>query len=560
MKKCIIYGRQSSSASETFSESVEYQIEKCKELAIKDGYAIAGIFKDLNVSGKTYPAGSESIAMLDVAFQKWYKEQSSKKMYRSGLGDVFKTISNETIDYIIVYDITRLYRPISGSFLESHISQLLLMNNIKVLTVNNGLIDFNDFNDSLVMTLQNRINHEQISIQRKKSKAAIHNLQNDGAYYPGLSKVLGFKKAAGIREVMIDEDNAKMVKEVFNMAKNSHTINAILKHMNYTYRDNGNKTLLTRTSIKRILKNPIYAGYIYNKNGELIKSKQTNGFIDFSLWKEVNDIVATRKYKNRRDKKTWLPLSGYVFCGTCRTRLTVHSSSMAVKQYGCESHTKIVKERCYANINVSRNCVYGIGLIEAVYPLLSLAALKEIEVFNSQNSSRDKLNALKVELTNLMEREAKLSNMYIAGLLDENTLSTTLKTIAEKKKSLNIDIINYESMITTPNSIDNQIKIIKDIVNGVITKEEYEKLLHKSIKEIHVFKTHVNIKTFYGELTLTRQHLNNFRLLPHYFMNIDSNYNINLIYYYGKERKYPDVYESKDLIADWGKMKVYYLQ
>lgn len=561
MKKCLIYARQSSSTSETFSESVEYQIEKCVELAKKEGYEIAGIFRDLNVSGKTYPAGSEDIAKLDIVFQKWFIDQTGRKMFRDGLGNAIKLIFNENIDMIIVYDITRLYRPISGSFLESHISQILLTNGVKVLTVNNGIIDFGNFNDSLIMSLQNRINHEQISIQRKKSKAAINKLQDDGEYYPGLGKKLGFKWGRGKREIEINEEEAEVVKKAYKMVYDGYTLTNIVKEINTKYRIGTNKGLVNRHTITRTLKNPIYAGYIYNADGELVKSKQTDGFIDFSLWKEVKEIIEQRKTFNRRPKKTWLPLTGYVFCGTCGERLTTHVSSRSLKQYICESHNKIKKDRCYVNMCNSRDCAYGLGLIECIYPLLSLAALKEIEVYNSQSENRDKLNNLKIELTNIVEREKKLSEMFISGLLDENTLSISLKAIAEKKKSLNIEILNYENMLSSSNnSIDNQIQTLKAVVNRDITKEEYEKLLRKTIKSIHIVRSHIDIKTFYGDVRISRQHLANFKLLPHYFINMDSNHNINLIYYYGKERKLPEICADKELIADFGKMKIYYMK
>ena len=53
MITAIIYARQSSSDSETFSESVELQKEKCRELAKKEKLTVIDEFEDLNTSGKT---------------------------------------------------------------------------------------------------------------------------------------------------------------------------------------------------------------------------------------------------------------------------------------------------------------------------------------------------------------------------------------------------------------------------------------------------------------------------------------------------------------------------
>jgi 6-phosphofructokinase 1 len=71
--------------------------------ALNKGLEVVGIFEDLNISGKTYPTGSEDIAILDMAFQKWYKEQTTKKMYRDGFGKVIQSLME--VDYILCYDL-----------------------------------------------------------------------------------------------------------------------------------------------------------------------------------------------------------------------------------------------------------------------------------------------------------------------------------------------------------------------------------------------------------------------------------------------------------------------
>ena len=117
--KALIYARQSSGKDDV-SESVEAQIQNCKRLAEKEKLEVIGIFRDLNTSGETYPAGSESVAALDTAYQKWVSAQSTRKPFRTGLGEAMALFPE--IDVLLVNELTRLYRPINGSFLESHIN------------------------------------------------------------------------------------------------------------------------------------------------------------------------------------------------------------------------------------------------------------------------------------------------------------------------------------------------------------------------------------------------------------------------------------------------------
>lgn len=558
--KCLIYARQSAGRNDV-SESVENQKEKCTALAQKEGYEICGVYEDLNTSGKTYPTGSEDIATMDIAFQKWYKEQSGRKMYRPGLGGLIEHLSKENIEVIICYDITRLYRPISGSFLESHINQILMVYGIKILTVNNGIIDINNFNDSLIAALQNRINHEQIAIQRRKSKEALKNLKDKGEYQAGLWAKWGFTNSYTKRGIEIVPEEAEMVKFAFESICNGISLNETVRQINAKFSYLFKNSLLDRVSLRKLLMSPIYAGYQYNSNGDLIKSKQTNGIVSFQLWKEVQEIFNKRRNVPLRPKKTWLPLSPYIVCGVCGNRMITHSSSKRLKHYSCERHTKDSSHTpCKVNMTNNHHAPWGLGIVDAVYPLLSLAALKDLENAINQNELSSRLEQLKVELTNLIEREKKLTKMFVDGLIDEDTVAASLKTNAEKKSKLNMEILSIEQSISDESNTESkQIELLKKIVNQEITNAEYEKLARRTFKKIGVKKESIIVETIYGTVEIPRQHISNHNNISHYWMNMDAERNINLIYYRGYERFVPTLAEM-DLLADFGKMKVWYIK
>ena len=151
--KALIYARQSS-GKDDFSESVEAQIANCKKLAAKEKLEVIGIYKDLNTSGETYPVGAEEIARLDKAYMNWSLTQSTKKDFRLGLSQVLLKLSE--VDFVLVNELTRLYRPINGSFLEGHINQLLKENNVKVLQVQGGTIDLSKFDQQLITLIKIR--------------------------------------------------------------------------------------------------------------------------------------------------------------------------------------------------------------------------------------------------------------------------------------------------------------------------------------------------------------------------------------------------------------------
>jgi len=72
-KTVIIYARQSI-GDEVKSESVEDQIDSCRKLADKNDWQVLEVFKDLDQSGSTYPAGSESFAASDRRWLAYCKD------------------------------------------------------------------------------------------------------------------------------------------------------------------------------------------------------------------------------------------------------------------------------------------------------------------------------------------------------------------------------------------------------------------------------------------------------------------------------------------------------
>ena len=138
-KQAVIYARQSS-GDDDYSESVEVQIANCRNLAEREHLEITEVLFDLNISGKTYPAGWEALANADGTFQRWLKgSRNPRRISRPGLGRVMELA--ERVDYIIVDDVTRLYRPLSRSFLESAVNEHLISVKVQILQVKGGKLD-----------------------------------------------------------------------------------------------------------------------------------------------------------------------------------------------------------------------------------------------------------------------------------------------------------------------------------------------------------------------------------------------------------------------------------
>ena len=219
--KAIIYARQSSGDNDN-SESVELQIEKCKRYANEHGYTVLDVQFDNNTSGKTYPNTAEAIAFSkgDTIYQKWLIESANKsvrKIYRDGLGNVIKQLNN--VDAVIVYDSTRLMRPLQNSFLSLFIKQRFIANNVVLDTVSRGIINYSIFTDNLVENTVSDINNEQIEIQKRKSIEALKKLKDDGRLASG-SVAYGFKSDYH-GGVTVDETEMQHIRYIFKAVEKS---------------------------------------------------------------------------------------------------------------------------------------------------------------------------------------------------------------------------------------------------------------------------------------------------------------------------------------------------
>lgn len=173
MHKAIIYCRQSSGKEEE-SASITFQKDECRKYADTHGYEVIGIYHDSNTPGRLYPSGAEQLMSMDGALQEWLRTHTTEKRVRPGLGGALAILNR--VQVLLVYDVTRLYRPVQHSFLATYINRLLMSHKVELVSIKEGRIDFSNFADSLVSSIQQQVNDNQIALTREKSKQALIRL------------------------------------------------------------------------------------------------------------------------------------------------------------------------------------------------------------------------------------------------------------------------------------------------------------------------------------------------------------------------------------------------
>ena len=558
MMKALIYARQSS-GKDDFSESVEAQIANCKKLAAKEKLEVIGVYKDLNTSGETYPVGAEEIARLDSAYVKWSCSQSTKKDFRIGLCHALQKLSE--VDFVLVNELTRLYRPINGSFLEGYINQLLKENEVKVLQVQGGTIDLSKFDQQLITLIKNQILYEDLQKKRQNSINAFR-IKRDSGMLCGDAKMHGIRYLGNGKLEVIPEW-IEIIKFIYDNICAYRSYRAIIRDCNERW---GQKIFFYQSSIYAIAKQPIYCGYQYNSQGELIKNVQITGqeFISFEQWQEVQKIISHKRAVHHvRAKKHWLPLSGKLYCGECGGKLICLLEHGKI-YYACNKRTL---DRNHANCRNSRiRFETGVrgepALYDAIYPLLSIALIerhkKAVEILNDKNE----LTKYDVELKNLSAKEEQLHEMFLDGL----ATAEQLRKLLTRNKARRNELLKKITLLKNSNMNDEALqdlennvlgKLFDDLAAKNLPQSIYESLLNDAQITATCYANHVEFHTLYGSFSLPRIRSANRLWMPKWELALVNSANIEKIIV-NKNTRFLVTYltGTQGILADFGILRV----
>ena len=549
MKKAVIYARQSS-GSDDFSESVENQFEQGKKLAEKEGYKVIGAFADLNTSGKTYPEGAEEIAASDVAFQRWYDGQTSSKKFRHGLKQVIDCLKD--VSAVIVYDMTRLYRPVTRSFLESYVNQLFA--DVDILQVKGGKVRLSEYSDTLIQSLRNQINDEQIANNRAKSKEGLARRRNSGILANG-GGCFGLRYDVTSKMLIEEPEKSAIVRKVFEDVAERRAYQHIIKEVNAEYvRLTGAKAFYS-SNLHNMTSNPVYAGYMYDDAKNLIECRQVKKpIISLALFLEVQNIMGERKQAVKRTVKRWLPFSGLVYCGNCGAKLVSGVYRNGDKEqvfYFCktgrdiEGNADCMKSR----VNFSLEVEDLTGLKEAVTPLLILAYFREMEEAEKAKHNAERGEELKGQIALIETKKEQQLELLKEGLVSLDNVKGILEALRDEQNALRaeLDTIRNFREDETREHLAKMERIFKGYAlnAGDIDALHYEMLLYKTVSRIEVFGEYVRIHTVYGAFDLPRVKAGRVTGFPPVTVKLDMKHT-RIVYQTGK----------RSILADFGKMTV----
>lgn len=303
---------------------------------------------------------------------------------REGISKIYEQVENKAIDAIIVKDLSRLgrHRTQTAMFID-----YLREHDVRVLSVTEN-IDTSNEDDDLMIGFKGIFNDMYARDISKKIRAGYKQKQKNGIV---ITVPLGYFKDKNTNEIVIVEEEAEIVRKIFDLYLSGYGLKAIAKKLNdegikspqYYQNKMYNKKLLSNkpeitgrylwvnTTVKRILQNEFYIGTVtchktYTSKINHIRKvlpeeeqfKHENfapAIISKDKWEQVQFLLSSKRNNNVRASSSnpCHRYTGLIECGDCGCTFVCKKRKWKDKperiEYNCNGYHRYGKEHCTAH-------------------------------------------------------------------------------------------------------------------------------------------------------------------------------------------------------------------
>ena len=367
----VIYARFSSH-SQT-EQSIEGQLKVCSEYAAANNYVVVGEYIDRAQSGTT-----------DNRFE-----------FQQMIADS----DRHTFEGVLVYQLDRFAR---NRYDSATNKAKLKKNGVRVISAKENISD--DASGILVEgVLESMAEYYSVELSQKIHRGMKINAEK--CLSNGSNPGLGYK--------YVDEDEAKIVREIFNRYASGETVADIIRDLNNRKITTSLGRALNKNSLHRLLRNKRYIGiYLY-------KGEETSGgmpqIVDDELFERVQNILDRNKAAPARSRgKQEYILTTKLFCGHCKEMMTGYTGT---GKHGNKYHYYIcngAKKKVCDKKTIHKDLIEE-RVVDACSKMLTKEKVKYIadQVYAAYKKDGDLLSVKRLK-TALKETESAIENLWVA--------------------------------------------------------------------------------------------------------------------------------------------------
>lgn len=437
-------------------------------------------------------------------------------------------------DLIITKEITRFARNTLDSI---QYTRQLLADGVGVFFQNDNINTF-DEDSELRLTIMSGIAQDELRKLSSRIKFG-HQQAIKKNVVLGNSRIFGYKKHD--KKLIIDEDEAQMVRELFELyATNEYSMKQIENiFWEKGYRNhNGNK--ISHSTMSNTIANPKYKGYyvgnkvrivdMFSKKqhflppDEWVMFKDESGeivpaIVSEELWEQANEVLRKRS-KDVKDRQNQCNhsnlLTGKLFCTCC-------GKAYYRRESKDKQGNKNSKWVCSGKINNGADSCPSFAIYEEEIKPILFDVFKEtshiaedlietyIELYKSIDEDGEigkKIEELKHKIEIEQKKKAKLLEYNVNGDITDKEYLSMNKDCKQAIENMETELYElYEKQNSKDdfkNHIDNIRNVLRaaerDAANGIITREFADKYIDKIFVSPDGDTLKLEIKIFTGEI------------------------------------------------------------
>jgi len=449
VQKLGIYIRVSTVSQAVKGESPQFQKKQGIERANKEGLNYL-IFDDSGKSGS-----------------------SDKVDDRPELLNMLNDIKDGLLTHIWVQDESRLSR---NEFTMAAIKLTIKTHNIKLLIGVHNEVNLNDLSAKLQFDVIALMNAFTASLNAQKSRLN----KRERVMRGGTSGSLAYGYKSVNKKMVINEDEALIIKQIFELSINGYSYQNIAKYLNIN--NIGQSKKWTAKHCGDILNNEIYIGNRKFGN-EIFKSPI---IINAEIFNNCHKGIKKRSLGTKARVKNAFIYNNFIQCGGCGELMRGHSRSRGRGENG---NYKCLNKQCNIKGGLS------IDVLHYLFPLLitkyyksntnTLDVTKGIAELKGNMSLKElDISELINKIEDLNNKKKRLGNIYLNDIISESDFKLKIKEIDKKINEL-------ERQIAQNQYVNLNDKTLNDFITS-LNFEDKVKILNNEVSRLRWYNLQSN--------------------------------------------------------------------
>jgi site-specific DNA recombinase len=434
-------------------------------------------------------AKSEGIRIAEANGFEWeYEKEIGSGATLTGrpvMMSILDRIATGEIHAIVCQDLDRLARPEERATYET-IRNICLENGVKVYT-QSGIFDFANDNDDFMADINMAVAKKERRTIIKRSIRGMKERAKEGGFNGG-RPALGYKlvytsedPSKATSDLAIDDNERQLAEAYFDAFLEHRNLRAAANKLNglgYTGKYGGK---ITRATIKLVVENPIYAGFMTwgrNKGSIYLKSHEVKyvhrpdlQIVPVEEWERAQEILEERSIKQRSPGQHGRHIyTGIIQCPICHgpvlgARRKVRGGRKVV-QYACiytvNSGVKSCRGQTFSEHKV--NAVVIPFLVDLINQQLCLNdALQEAAEHYGKTATEAELEQqIKAELLTVEEAKKRLIKAIAGGILTDEEAKAEMDELRASEQRLQRDLATIDEKAAIRADYLKAIEALKD--------------------------------------------------------------------------------------------------